>query len=248
MKVTILMPAYNEEHTIRKSIEETVSLLKSVTDFEIIVIDDGSTDNTSKEAVKASCNPHVKVVGYKKNEGKGNALRFGFNYATGAIIIFMDSDSEIKPVKIKNFISALANADIAIGSKRHKESRVKTPWIRKFLSYALNSIVQLPTGIRVSDTQSGFKASRRDALAKLFPLIAVKRYAFDIELLTLAFMLRMRIIELPVDIELSTKFSIKDAFRMLIDIAGITYRLRIIRWYQKRLNGLDTTYKPMIRW
>jgi hypothetical protein len=100
-------------------------------------------------------------------------------------------------------------------------------------------------GVRVSDTQSGFKAFRSEALAKAMSLVSVKHYAFDVELLAVAKLLKLRIVEVPVRIRLGSLFSARQVVRMLVDLLGITYRLRVIRWYQKNLYNARATYRPI---
>ena len=80
------------------------------------------------------------------------------------------------------------------------------------------------------------------------PLISVKRYAFDVEILTVASLLKMHVVELPVRIQLRARFHVKNVMRMLIDLLGIAYRLRILRWYQRNLNHGSPNYQPIIRW
>ena len=248
MKVSILMPAFNEENRIEQGITGIINLASTLGyDYEVIIIDDGSTDNTRNVALKLADNPHVKVIGYKQNQGKGNAINFGLKHAKGDYVVFMDSDMEIKPLEFKDYIKNLEHADIVIGSKRHPESHVWTPYMRKFLSHGFNILIRLALGIRITDTQSGFKAFRREKLERIVRLMSVKRFAFDAELLAVAELLKMRIVELPVEINLSTRFSIRQIFRILVDVAGIAYKLRIIRWYQKNLNNQSASYKPLIR-
>jgi glycosyltransferase involved in cell wall biosynthesis len=242
------MPAFNEERRIEQGIKDIMDLVSTLGyGYEVIVIDDGSTDNTRNIAIKMATNPHIKVVGYKQNQGKGNAIKYGLKHAEGEYVVFMDSDMEIKPLEFRDYIENLKHADIVIGSKRHPESQVRTPYMRKFLSYGFNILIRLALGIKITDTQSGFKAFRREKLEKIVRLMSVKRFASDAELLAIASMLKMRIIELPVEINLSTRFSIRHIFRILVDIAGVAYRSRILRWYQKNLNKKSVSYKPIIR-
>jgi glycosyltransferase involved in cell wall biosynthesis len=216
--------------------------------YEIIAVDDGSTDNTRAEALRVRNNPHVKVVGYSENRGKGFAIKHGVEYATGDVVVFRDSDADVIPGLIGRYVSLLRDCDIAIASKRHPDSHVKAPLLRKLLSYGFNILVMLLTGVRVSDTQSGLKAFRREALEKIMGLISVKHHAYDVELLTVARLFKMRIVELPVNIELSSQFSVRSIVRMLVDLMGITYRLRIIHWYQRNLHNSRADYKPVLKW
>jgi hypothetical protein len=104
------------------------------------------------------------------------------------------------------------------------------------------------TGVRATDTQAGLKAARSGALYRILPLLSVKKYAFDAELLSVASLLDLRIKELPVFIELKASFSIRKVFRMFIDLLGIAYRLRVSRWYQRNMVTMSETYRPIIQW
>jgi glycosyltransferase involved in cell wall biosynthesis len=248
-KLSVIMPAYNEEDQIAQCISHARDHLDRLGfPYEIIVVDDGSTDRTREEALRARGNPHVKVVGYERNQGKGAAVRFGSECAKGDVVLFMDSDADVRPDHVQRYVKALKDADIAIASKWHPESDVTTPVPRRFLSYAFHILVMLLTGVRVSDTQAGLKAFRLDALRTIMRLVSVKHYAFDVEVLAVASMLKMRIVELPVKIQLASLFSARHVLRMLIDLLGITYRLRVIRWYQRNLRNPNPQYKPIVKW
>jgi hypothetical protein len=127
----------------------------------------------------------------------------------------------------------LANADIVVGSKWHRDSVVEVSFVRGFLSRGFNVLVRLLTGVQVSDTQTGIKAVRREAFCEVFRRLSVKRYAFDVELLVLAKVFGLRVVELPVKLKLSSRFSFGEIWRMLLDLLGIAYRLRVKRWYQR---------------
>jgi glycosyltransferase involved in cell wall biosynthesis len=247
-RVSIVMPAFNEADGIRRSIVEVSDQFSAVcSDYEIIVVDDGSTDGTRK-AAEIMVDPRVKVIGYGANQGKGHALRLGLHRATGEFTFMVDSDSEIRPRELAGYLRSLESADIVIGSKRHPLSNVQTPVVRRFLSIGFNTLERILTGVRVTDTQAGLKAAKSRALYQILPLLSVKKYAFDAELLAVASLLNMRIQELPVFIELRATFSVRKVFRMLIDLLGITFRLRIRRWYQKNMVTMSRTYSPIISW
>jgi glycosyltransferase involved in cell wall biosynthesis len=242
------MPAYNEAHNIRQSVAGAEKTIRAVTrDFEIIVVDDGSVDGTGA-AVESLANRRVRLVSYAQNKGKGFALKKGFNLVTGGLSLFIDSDLEIQARDMSAYVKALGTADVAIGSKRHPFSIVRTPIIRRFLSLGFNILERLLTGVQASDTQAGLKAIRSNALYRILPLMSVKRYAFDAELLTVATLLNFEIVELPVCVDLRASFSVRQVFRMLIDLLGIAYRLRIRRWYQKNSVNMSETYDPIIPW
>jgi glycosyltransferase involved in cell wall biosynthesis len=247
-KLSIIMPAYNEAECIVESIHAAAEQFGAIcNDWEIILVDDGSTDKT-RERAKVLVNDSVKVVGYERNKGKGYALKEGFNFVTGEFTFLVDSDLEIRARDLHAYVKALEGVDIAIGSKRHPLSVVWAPMIRRFLSLSFNILERLLTGVRASDTQAGLKCARSSSLYKILPLLSVKRYAFDSELLVVASLLDFKIRELPVHVELKSTFSMRHVLRMLVDLLGISYRLRIRRWYQKNIPGLSETYRPVIPW
>ncbi len=234
-RISIVMPAYNESANIRRSIEEVEAQFEALCpDFEIIVVDDGSEDGT-KQTVESLADKRVRVVHYSRNEGKGHALKTGFNRATGEFTFLVDSDAEIRATDLMAYLQALKSVDIVIGSKRHPLSIVRTPVIRRFLSLGFNIFERLLTGVHANDTQAGFKGAKSQVLYETLPLLTAKRYAFDLEFLAVASLLRFRIKELPVCIDLYALADPKRVFRMVIDVLGIAYRLRISGWYQKNM-------------
>ncbi|MFI5422196.1 MAG: glycosyltransferase, partial [Nitrososphaerales archaeon] len=189
----------------------------------------------------------VRVVGYGQNRGKGEALLYGVRFATGDTIIMADGDLQAVPIDINHYLQATLTADGAIASKRVPGARLDAGVKRKFLSIGFNGFVRVLLSLPVSDTQAGFKIFRRDALRKIAPLISVKHYAFDVELLTVANLLKLKIVELPAHVRLESDFRNKNIVRMFIDVLGIAYRLRIRHWYQRNLE-LSKIYKPILRW
>jgi glycosyltransferase involved in cell wall biosynthesis len=236
-ELSLIMPAYNEETDIDSVIEKVDDVVSRMgMKYELIVVDDGSIDNTRVKIENyARKNGHVKVVGYENNVGKGYALKTGFSHAVGDLVVFMDSDSDIDPKQVWRYLEALKDADVVVSSKRHSQSKVDIPLIRKILSYGFNVLVKLFVGLRLNDTQTGLKAVRRSALVGVFPNLTVKRYAFDVELLTLANLFGLKIVELPINVRLRSLFSIREVWKMFLDLLEITYRLRVIRWYQRVL-------------
>jgi len=236
-KVSLVMPAYNEGDHIVEILERTNRVMSEVgVDYEVILVNDGSEDTTGLKAFEyARINSHFKVISYSGNRGKGYAIKTGFLSATGDFVVFIDSDLEIEPNQIWKYIKALENGDIAIGSKKHPESKVEAPFLRRFLSWGFYSLVKVLTGIKLSDTQTGLKAVRKKRLEKIFSVLSVKRFAFDVELLVAASCCGLSIVEMPVIMKLKKRFfRPKEILRMLIDLLGITYRLRIRKQYHNR--------------
>jgi len=130
----------------------------------------------------------VKVFDYPMNIGKGFALSLGVSQSSGALVTFIDADMELDPANIKVFIDLMRDSecDAVIGSKRHPGSRVAYPAFRRFQSAIYQLFVRLLFNLDVRDTQTGLKLFRRQVLQKAVPLLAIKRFAFDLELLVVA--------------------------------------------------------------
>ena len=137
-----------------------------------------------------------------------------------------------------------------IGTKWHPDSVVSMPMIRRILSHSFNVLVRILTGANLRDTQVGFKAMKRSAVDNIFPRLAVKRYAFDVELLAVAHLYGLKVVEMPVNMVLTASFKPREIWRMLVDLLGIAYRLRIIHWYKRELpikNGLQNLAAFVLR-
>ncbi|MGQ9544034.1 MAG: glycosyltransferase [Candidatus Bathyarchaeia archaeon] len=247
--VSVIMPAYNTAGQILGSLVRVEQTLSRVTgDYEVIVVDDGSLDGTGDIIESYSrLNHRVRLVSCGRNMGKGYALRRGFSEASKDIVAFLDSDSDIDAVHLKAYVEALEGYSMVVASKRHPQSDYRAPFMRKILSVTFNMLVKLLLGIRCSDTQAGLKVFRRTEFGKIMRMGLVKRYAFDVELLALASLLKLRVREAPVKIRMSARFSLKQVMYMILDLMGIFYRLKVIGWYQKNLNSGDVEYKPIIR-
>jgi dolichol-phosphate mannosyltransferase len=237
LDLSFVIPAYNEEGSIEDALgtlDETVKSKKL--QYEIVVVDDGSKDKTlSKAMTYASKNGHVKVVSYTKNLGKGYAVKKGFMQAVGEVVIFVDSDLDINLKGISRYVEALQHGDIVIASKWHPQSVVEMPLVRRLLSRGFNLLVRLMTGVKLRDTQAGLKAMKKSALKSVFPRLSVERYAFDVELLIVANLYGLKVVEMPVDLQVQALFSLREMCRMFIDLLGIAYRLRVTHWYRKPL-------------
>jgi dolichol-phosphate mannosyltransferase len=252
VELSFVVPAYNEEDFIEDTLGSIDAIIidKNLS-YEILVVNDGSADKTLAKARKyAGRNGHVRVVSYTKNVGKGYAVKTGFMRSVGNIVFFADGDMEIDLRRVSDYIEALKNGDIVIASKKHSQSQVEVPISRRILSETFNALVRLLTGVPLKDTQSGLKAMRKSAFVDIFPRLAVKRYAFDVELLAVANLYGLKVVEMPVNIKLDSKFKPKEMFHMFLDLLGIAYRLRIIHWYQRELpkkNGFQNMISYIFR-
>jgi glycosyltransferase involved in cell wall biosynthesis len=237
--VSVILCAYNEEDVIEKTIGEVDRVMTNTGyRFEIIVVDDGSSDNTWRKAVNYKGVNHkgyLKIVSYRKNLGKGNAIKAGLEKSSGEYVVLLDSDLDINPDQIPPYIEALKGNDIAIASKWHPQSRVYMSLKRKFLSVGFNVLSRLLTGIKLKDTQSGLKAFKRIVFDKVSSNLTVKRYAFDLEMMATCNHSGFKIIELPVRVRITRESSVdfKEILRMLIDVSRVAYRLRFLKSYYR---------------
>ncbi len=185
-KISVVMPAYNEAQFIEQNIVETVQTCESFGyDFEVVVVDDGSPDDTHARAAKAHLRhpERVRVVRYDRNLGKGSALSCGVSYATGKYIVFLDADMDLHPEQLPVFfeIMDLDAADAVIGSKWHPASHVQYPRLRRVYSIAYYMLVRLLFGLPLRDTQTGLKLFRTALLKDVLPRMVERKFAFDIE-------------------------------------------------------------------
>lgn len=163
--VTVVIPAYNEEKTIGNVIFETASIMNGLDiPYEIIVVDDGSTDKTGQIA-----STHKAIVlSNKINYGKGYALRRAFQHASGDIIVTIDSDGEHKPKEIPDLIEPLFNGtDIVAGSRFLGSQRGATTKLNTVGNFLFNTTIMVLTGKVVTDSQTGFRAIKRQVLETL---------------------------------------------------------------------------------
>ncbi|MFH1398674.1 MAG: glycosyltransferase family 2 protein [Candidatus Woesearchaeota archaeon] len=238
-KLSVIVPVYNDGEFIYRNVHECVKeLQKYGSNFEIIVVDDGSTDNTLEEA-KLVKSPYVKVVGYPTNSGKGYAIKYGAQFVTGTAVTFLDGDLDLPPRNLQRFFPYLEKADIVIGSKRHPKSKVKYPLKRKILSFGYYTLVKLLFGLGVSDTQTGMKLMTKEFMDRVLPKVLVKRYAFDLELLVVGKKYGFKFAEAPVDLNqhyTNSKINLKAIKNIFIDTMAIAYRMYWLGYYDKGNN------------
>jgi len=231
--ISIVMPVYNGEKYILKSIEITKSYMNKLDEpYEIIVVDDGSKDDTYKKVLAIVNSNNIRVFRYPINKGKGYAFIYGVLRSKGERIVLFDSDLDISPYQIGFLLKILrrSNADIVITDKWHFQSKVIASSLRKFLSKMFNMLVRLLTGLKIQDTQTGAKIFKKKALLRIIKHVYIKRYTFDVELLLIADQLGYKIIEVPSlkPIVLTSKFRIKEIIYMLLELFSITYRHKLL--------------------
>jgi cellulose synthase/poly-beta-1,6-N-acetylglucosamine synthase-like glycosyltransferase len=240
--ISVILPAYNEERLIREMIAETHAAM-SLTGrpFEIIAVDDGSTDGTAREVERAAADfDHVKPMILPENQGKGNALNRGFQASTMDLVCFLDADLDLHPGQVTRLLDEMqsSGADIVIGSKRHPESRLEYPWYRKLFSTVYYLMILVLFRLPVKDTQTGIKLFRREVLARSFPRMVGKKYTLDLELLVVANRLGYRIAEAPITLTFQGKFGRVEwpSIRNIItDTMAVFYRLNVLCYYRSEM-------------
>ncbi|MEM2918879.1 MAG: glycosyltransferase family 2 protein [Candidatus Altiarchaeota archaeon] len=193
-KISVIIPAYNEE----ESVGETIKRIQEVnSEYEIIVVDDGSRDKT----IEIAKNSGAKVFKFKKNQGKGAAFRKGIQESSGDIIVQIDADSQFLPEEIPKLIKPLieGEADITFGSRFLPDSSVEKGSLsfRNRIANIVDSfLASFFSGIKITDVQAGFKAFTRDALDKIN--FQENSFAYEPEIAILAGKRKLRVKEVPV--------------------------------------------------
>ncbi|GFP41196.1 polyisoprenyl-phosphate glycosyltransferase [Candidatus Hakubella thermalkaliphila] len=237
-KFSILIPAFNEEQGIIPCVEETKKVFENQDmDYEIIIIDDGSHDDTFSVATDFYAHDERVIISrYSPNEGKGFALRYGFGHASGDLVVFMDADLDLHPEQIMTLYQYMIDhdADVVIASKRHPQSIIDYPWQRKVLSNGYYFLVRLLFGLPVRDTQTGLKLFKYEVLKVAMPKLVIKRYAFDLELLVNIHKQGFKIAEAPVNLSfmrMSGRIRPIDVYNVWMDTMAVFYRNYILRYY-----------------
>lgn len=238
-KLSVIMPVYALAPVVQKNIYTVFNLLKDKIAFEIIPVDDGSCDGTDQvlQQIAVELGSVVRPVCLSMNAGKGNALKSGFAVATGTYILLLDGDLDLTPAKLPTFFDIMLREDaaIVIGSKRHPDSHIDYPWHRRLASSIYYSMVWLLVGLPVSDTQTGMKLFKREALKWALDRMLVKTFAFDLELLSIAYAQGFKVAEAPIEMHFGDKMGCltwHNIKQVMQDTLAIFYRLKILRYYQ----------------
>jgi glycosyltransferase involved in cell wall biosynthesis len=246
LDVSIVVPYYNPGARLRTTVEQMVRVLDSSgMTFEIIAVSDGSTDG-SPFTLEGFPESVVRRLEFDTNTGKGFALRAGLGRGRGRYLGFIDADGDISPEFLASFVTIMSTEepDIIIGSKRHPESVVHYPPLRRLYSWGYQHLIHLLFRLKVKDTQVGIKMVDRRVISDVLPLLRESRFALDLELLVLANKLGYsKIVEAPVRIEerFTSTISLKAVWLLLVDTLGLFVRFSILRRYdsplRERTNG-----------
>ncbi len=226
--ISIVIPAYNEASRIGPTLKELHRYLGQLLTCELLLVDDGSTDNTAQTAQSAVAHSQsFRVVRLDENQGKGAAVRAGVLQARGSSIFVVDADL---PYRLDAFDRALesleSGADLVIGSRDHPQSEIDPsyPRYRSIAGRLFARVVNWQVPVRIFDTQCGFKAFRDEAAKELFRPLQTRHYAYDIELLLRARLAGYRVERIPVKLARphgSRVRFFRDSIRMLQDLRKI---------------------------
>lgn len=236
LELSVVVPFLNPGPRFRPTLERLISVLDDqCVPYEIIAVDDGSTD-VSGAAIVDLLGEQVRLVTLASNMGKGAALRAGFALSRGRYIGLIDADGDIDPGHLVHFmtLASMYSPDAVIGSKRHPLSEVEYPALRRVWSVGFQVLTRLLFRLKARDTQTGLKLLHRDVVAGVLPRTVESGFCFDLEILVIAHRLGYRrIIEAPVKIgvRFTSTVSARSVRRMLIDVTRMFWRLRVLRTY-----------------
>ncbi len=241
--LSVIIPAYNEGEHVRENLIKIAAVLEGAgIDFELVPVNDGSPDNTGDEIAKAAeGDPRIRPVSYEKNRGKGGAIKEGIAHAEGEVIGFIDADLDISPDHLPTYWNAMneQHADVVIGSKMHKDSKLDYPPARKLFSLGYFVLLKILFGLKLKDTQTGIKLYKADLIKGIVPKLKVKGYAFDIEILALAAQQKAVIIEMPVEVnytraESFSRIRVSDIVKMFTDTIAIWWNIKVVKKYNQK--------------
>ena len=207
--LSVVMPLYNEGAQITSNVEQTMAVLRMLGPFEMILVNDGSSDNSGEEIARLAQNFSGEVVSLQlPRSGEGEALRRGAQAARGEFVVFIDADLDLPPEQILFFVAIqrVKKADAVIGSKMHPDSTVEYPLKRRIYSLGYFWLVKFLFGLPVRDTQTGLKLVRRDLLLKALEKTESRGFTLDLELLVRLVQLGAVMVEAPVVVRHSMKF------------------------------------------
>lgn len=235
--LSIVIPAYNESERIARPLRTVLPYLaENRPNSEVIVVDDGSSDDTAAVAEQAFSEfPEIAthLVRYEQNRGKGFAVKTGLEHASADVALFSDADLSTPIEETPKLIEPIERGeyDVTFGSRALDRSLIGThqPWRREQGGKVMNLIIRTMSGLDFADTQCGFKAFNMVKFRPLLEMMTVDRFGFDVEFLFVAKYNELRLAEIPVrwnDVAGSKVSAFRDARRMIIELRQIQRNTR----------------------
>jgi dolichyl-phosphate beta-glucosyltransferase len=228
--LSLVVPAYNEESRLQTELPHVFDYLReNFSTWEVLYVDDGSTDQTYRKLIQASqTHPEMRVLRLNKNSGKGRAIRTGLQAARGDVILFSDADFSTPIEETGHLLKFVKDGyDIVISSRGVTGSKVEVhqPLAREITGKIGNAIVQTLLLLPFQDTQCGFKLFRAEAVHRILPFLRIDGFAFDIEILTIAVAQGLKIAEVPVIWRnvLESKVRFHHTLQVFLDVLKIRY-------------------------
>lgn len=222
---------YNEEKRAPKFLNELINFSKkNLKNYELIFVDDGSKDKTLDmcKAFKTK-NIKIKIISYKKNQGKGFAVKTGVFNAKGEKIIFIDADGSIPPEEISKMLRKLSKYDVVVGNRSSKKSVIKQSNIRKVTGTSFNILVNILFKININDNLCGFKGFKKEVACNLFKELIDKRWLFDVELFYKIKKKKYSLYRLPIVWEHKTGSKIKFFDPIIMMLKLINLRIKLLK-------------------
>jgi glycosyltransferase involved in cell wall biosynthesis len=242
--LSLVVPVYRGESYLADNVRDILAALEALgRPIEVLIVSDGCS--ASAAAADAIQDERVRALCYAQNQGKGFAICYGIAHARGRLIGWLDGDLDVAPSVIVAAARTFdaEEVDAVIGSKRHPASAVDYPWQRRVLSWGFQRLVHVLLRVDARDTQVGAKVFRREMLDTVGPLLLIKRYAFDLEVLAVGAEFGFdRVREVP--IELAYRFTgtgiDSHAVRLMFqDTLAIAYRIHLRHWYVRQYAALQ---------
>lgn len=238
-KLTIVIPAYNEEFRIGSTLFELGKFMGLLSNHcldlnQVIIVDDGSKDNTFQEALKFQSQLPICILKHSCNMGKGAAVRTGLKDASGDLILIADADMATPWTEFTKLYKEIQNgADVSIASRGLPDSIIKTrqPFYREYLGKSFNFILRLITGLKFKDTQCGFKLIKSKPAKFALKYMQINRFAWDVEFLLITKLHGYEIKEVGVNwnhVEQSRVHPIMDSLEMLWRVLKLRIRFRAL--------------------
>ena len=232
-KLSVILPAYNEGERLGSTLDRVLSFLDDhLRDYEVVVVDDGSTDDTTEVVARRMLNnPRLRILRNSPNRGKGYSVRRGMLEGTGDYLLMTDADLSTPIDDFLKLAPHVAGHEVVIGSRAVAGSQIlrHQPFYREWMGKTFNLMVRATVLRGIHDTQCGFKLFRRDAAQDVFSRATIDDFGFDVEALYLARRLGYRIAEVPVswiDDPASKVNPVVDSLKMAADLARIRVRHR----------------------